>query len=128
MKFFFGNAMWHLLVQSDLVTKCIMFGLLVLSIICWTVIFYKWVQLSDKTKQLTLLLTKMDGVKNSSDFNRLINDSTKLYGGVLVSEYVDEIKQMHSLNNKIDSYEKELLDEVRMKFPFWKDADPFRLL
>ncbi len=108
MKLFFGNALWHLLMQSDFVTKCIMLGLLIVSIICWTVIFYKWVQLSDKSKQLSLLLKKFDRIKNGAEFNRIIHESSTLFGGEVVINYIDESKKVESL--KID-YQKELLDE-----------------
>ncbi len=108
MKFFFGNAMWHLLVQSDFVTKLIMIILLLVSIICWTVIFYKWVQLNDKSQQLESLLAKIDRVKNSSDFNRVINESRMLFGGELVTSYIDQLQELNGV--KVE-YQKELLDE-----------------
>lgn len=113
MKFLFGNAMWHLLMQSDAVTKVIMLSLLIASIICWTVIFYKWVQLSEKSKQLTELLTKMERVHSSSDLERIINQSSNLYGTTLLVEYTDQVKKFVTSKQTLGSYERELLDEKR---------------
>ena len=111
MKFLFGNALWHLLVQSDVVTKIIMVGLLVVSIICWTVIFYKWVQIAEKSKQLEQLLAKIERVRTSSDLTRLVHDASNFFAGELIIEYVE---QRTSYGKKsLDYHEKEVLDEIR---------------
>ena len=39
---FMGNALWHLIMQSDAICKGVLLILLVLSIITWALFFYKW--------------------------------------------------------------------------------------
>ncbi len=111
MKFLFGNALWHLLAQSDFITKIIMFGLLLVSILCWTVIFYKWVQLSEKSKQLDKLVAKIDTVHTHKDITNFLYENQSLYGRKLLSEYMNARKSLG--NKKLEYYEQEDLDYQR---------------
>jgi biopolymer transport protein TolQ len=47
-----GNALWHLIDQSDAVSKLVLLILLGMSIVCWAIFFYKLVLLQAKKKQL----------------------------------------------------------------------------
>ncbi len=51
-----GNAVWQLVTQSDLVTKLVLFIMLVMSIACWTVFLYKMIVLTVKKRQMTKML------------------------------------------------------------------------
>ena len=49
---FTGNALWHLIMQSDAISKGVLLILLVLSIISWALFIYKWLSLRKKKREL----------------------------------------------------------------------------
>ncbi len=57
-----GNSLWMLVMQSDLITKCILIILLLLSIIGWTIFLYKIILLRVKRKQFGLLINRLNGI------------------------------------------------------------------
>lgn len=96
MKFLFGNALWHLLMQSDLTTKMIMFFLLVMSVVCWSIIFYKWTQISEKRKQLQKIKHMFATVRSEYDRERVIKEAGVLYGSSLVHHFIVQSRQNKS--------------------------------
>lgn len=54
-----GNSMWNLVYQSDVMTWIVLLVLLALSILCWTVFFYKFLVLRIKRRQLNRIAEKM---------------------------------------------------------------------
>lgn len=57
MRLLFGNSLWQLVVMSDAMSKLVIFVLFGMSILCWTVFFYKFVLIRLKKRQL------FDGVR-----------------------------------------------------------------
>lgn len=60
---FFGNSLWYLVKQSDLATKAVLFILLIMSVLCWAIFFYKLIVLRIKKRQMhdaLLLLHKVE--------------------------------------------------------------------
>lgn len=49
---FFGNSLWYLVKQSDVVTKFILLILLFMSIFCWAVFLYKIIMFRIKRRQM----------------------------------------------------------------------------
>ena len=45
------NSMWELVLQSDFVTKMVLFVLLVMSISCWAIALYKLILFRIKKRQ-----------------------------------------------------------------------------
>ena len=58
-----GNALWLLVMQSDFITKFILFLLLCMSIICWTIFLYKVILLRLKNRQLSMMLQRLREVQ-----------------------------------------------------------------
>jgi biopolymer transport protein ExbB/TolQ len=52
MDFFTGNSLWHLVVQSDQISKFVLLVLLGMSILCWTVFLSKCIVIYIKKQQL----------------------------------------------------------------------------
>ena len=48
----FGNSLWYLVKQSDIVTKIVLSILLVMSIFCWAIFLYKVIMFRIKRRQL----------------------------------------------------------------------------
>ena len=64
MNFFVGNALWHLVMQSDAMTAFILIGFLIASILCWSIIFYKWSLIKIKYKQVVQASKEMRNIHN----------------------------------------------------------------
>jgi len=47
-----GNSLWHLVMQSDAVSKTVLLVLLLLSMLCWSIFFYYLLLARIKKKQL----------------------------------------------------------------------------
>ncbi|GEM_PF-298116 len=62
--FMMGNAMWHLVTQSDAVSKGVLFMLLGMSMICWTIFMYKLIIFRVKLNQLNNAVTKLSSIKS----------------------------------------------------------------
>lgn len=64
-----GNAMWHLVAQSDWMSKGVLLTLLVMSIVCWTIFFYKLSALRAKQQQLLKALSLF---KDAETFDQML--------------------------------------------------------
>jgi len=64
--------------------------------------------------------------------NRVGNDGNKIYhsGDSMIIDPLGEIIYQKSHEEDVFTFklQKEKLEEVRNKFPFWKDADPFKII
>ncbi len=54
-----GNSMWHLVMQTDAVSKCVLLILLAMSVTCWAIFLYKLMLLRVKKRQMKSILNKM---------------------------------------------------------------------
>ncbi len=59
MNAYTGNAMWHLVKQSDMMSKGVMLLLLGMSIVCWALFFYKLIALRLKQYQMSEALGRL---------------------------------------------------------------------
>lgn len=97
---FFNTAAWQLIIQTDAVSKCIMGGLLSLSIICVAVIIFKSFELRSERLRAKILLKHM---RAATTFNELEKASKMMPDGVAgqflrsTLEDVQRIKNMQSL-------------------------------
>lgn len=85
-----GNALWSLLAQSDMMTKGILFLLLVTSVVSWTFIFYKFILTSMKKKQLAFLELQLSEHMSIHDYTKIIADNKKNYGIYLLSKEIEQ--------------------------------------
>lgn len=65
--FLTGNALWHLVAQSDAVSKIVLLILLVLSIISWALFFYELYILRIKRAQLQQALSALQSCNNTEE-------------------------------------------------------------
>lgn len=68
---FQGNAMWALVAQSDFISKMVLFSMLLLSVICWTVFFYKLILLRAKEAQMKKGIAQIQGSKSLLDLEKV---------------------------------------------------------
>lgn len=73
-----GNSLWHLVMQSDAVSKTVLLILLLLSIICWSIFFYYLLLASIKKKQLRNACDKTLKAATRNDITQLalFNETT----------------------------------------------------
>ncbi len=64
---FSGNALWHLVTQSDLVTFFVLFFLLGLSVLCWTIFLCKIVLINLKLRDIRAMINRLDSAQTTED-------------------------------------------------------------
>ena len=107
MKFFVGNALWHLFVQSDAMTAGIMFGFLVASILCWTLIFYKWTSIARKRSLVGQASKEM---YTAHTFEQLLAVSYA-YGTSLVGKLITDQLNLVRMTLKNEKSKKKLTEQ-----------------
>ena len=103
-----GNALWHLIVQSDAVSKGIMLLLLIMSISCWTIFLYKIILFRIKMKQLQKVMRDIVAIDT---FERLLEMSTQLKGtipGYFLSNNLQYLKSLLAKRNLAALREREI--------------------
>ena len=73
-----GNSLWHLVMQSDAVSKVVLIILLLLSMLCWSIFFYYLLLARVKKKQLRTAYDKTVKAATKNDIVQLalFNEST----------------------------------------------------
>lgn len=69
-----GNGLWHIVAQTDAISKSVLGILLVMSIICWAIFFGKIILLSLKKRQLR---AAMQEIKSAQTVDDLLVIATK---------------------------------------------------
>ncbi|MEY4029442.1 MAG: hypothetical protein RJA90_627 [Bacteroidota bacterium] len=99
MSMLLGNSLWHLVSTSDVMTKLILIGLLIVSIICWTIIFYKIVLFRAKKQQMQQVLQVVRKAETLEQIVDLVRIHGKTYPGNLLVTQLEHakylLKQMH---------------------------------
>ena len=82
---FMGNSLWQLIASADSMSKFVLFALLGMSIVCWTIFFYKLILLRIKREQLKRALMAIRTTTSVPDLIALSTELSKtLPGHVLV--------------------------------------------
>ena len=113
---FTGNALWHLIMQSDAVSKGVLLVLLVLSIVSWALFFYKLMVLRKKKKELDEAITQLSNVQNFDDLRSVGFRLNSPLGGIVINKnlmYLKSILETAKLQGRIGltGEERELLRE-----------------
>lgn len=91
---FSGNALWHLIMQSDAISKGVLLLLLVLSIVSWSIFFYKWIILRKKKRELKDAIAQLNSVQTFDDLRSVgfrLNDTI---GGISINRNLMFLKSM----------------------------------
>lgn len=88
-----GNALWHLVKQSDAMSLFVLLSLLVLSIICWAVFFYKVLMIRMKKQQLDATLAQMKTITTPEQLADVAVNSTNTIGGYFLSRNLTFLKK-----------------------------------
>jgi biopolymer transport protein TolQ len=91
---FTGNALWHLIMQSDVVSKGVLLVLLVLSIISWSLFFYKWMMLRKKKNELKEAIAQLTTVQTFDDLRAIGFRLNTTIGGISINRNLIFLKSL----------------------------------
>lgn len=91
---FVGNALWHLIAQSDAICKGVLILLLVLSIISWALFFYKWIMIRKKKKEIEQAISHIDNVKTLDELLSLGYRLNNTSGGYFINKNLAFLKSV----------------------------------
>lgn len=113
MRLFFGNALWHLIEQSDVMTKAILLMILAVSVACWALIFYKLNLFNLKDKQVREASKKIRRITSRQELVQLTNEEADTLPGVVLLEYVHEMQTITQKKGKLSERDIDYLDAKR---------------
>jgi biopolymer transport protein ExbB/TolQ len=114
MKIFERNALVDLLMQSDAMTKLILLILLFMSIICWTVFFYKIVMFTIKRRQMRSALKYLSKVHTLDDLRTMTAAFTHTLPGYIIAKNLAFLKSLLEVKESkimLSEHELELLQQ-----------------
>lgn len=115
MKLLLGNGLWHLVSQADVMTKFVLSSLLLASIVCWTLVFYKLVLLNLKRKQLKSVAKKIKKIETIDQLVTLANQELKSFPGHLLVEQLQGSQHfLEHASKETFVYELAAVDEHRL--------------
>ena len=121
---FSGNAIWQLVLQSDTMTWFVYIILLLMSLACWSVFFYKLINWRIRFKNLK---TAIIHIKNADDLDDVLHTSSKLANtlpGYFLSRVLAKLKLLlgpnkENLNDQkwdfLQNYLDQTLDNIVQK-------------
>lgn len=113
---FVGNALWHLIAQSDAICKGVLIVLLILSIISWALFFYKWILIRKKKKEIEQAIVEVDKVQSLDELLALGYRLNNTSGGYFINKnlmFLKSVLETARLNgrNGLTGEERELVRE-----------------
>lgn len=88
MDIFMGNSVWHLIVQSDAMSKMVLITLLGMSITCWTIFFTKLLLFRLKLNQYHAAQKRIISIKTTADLAEFTKLSQKTSPGYFLNAVV----------------------------------------
>lgn len=114
MGLFRGNMLVQLLMQSDAMTKLVLLILLVMSVLCWTVFFYKIILFSIKKRQLRSALKYLKKVHSFDDLRTMAAAFAHTLPGYVVNKnlmFLKTLVEIKESKTPLNEHELELLTQ-----------------
>ncbi|HEV2601259.1 MAG TPA: MotA/TolQ/ExbB proton channel family protein [Candidatus Babeliales bacterium] len=89
-----GNALWQLVKQSDAISIAVLLILLVMSIVCWAVFFYKYILLRTKMRDMQTALASVKQVKSVEQIMQLASLLSGTMPGYFLSKNISFLKEL----------------------------------
>jgi biopolymer transport protein TolQ len=89
-----NNVLWHIISQTDVISRSILFLLLSMSVVCWAVTFYKLIILRTKMRQLAQAQFLLNNVVSLEDF---LAQAARLHDSFvadLIAHYLTDFKKV----------------------------------
>jgi biopolymer transport protein TolQ len=100
IKSLFENGLWQLIEQSDLVSKGVLVLLLFISILCWTVFFYKLILLRLKKKHIATVIGHLKNVKTVDEISTIALTYSHTVPGYLLTQNLRLFKEILMQKNE----------------------------
>jgi len=95
-----GNSVWHLITQSDKISKLVLLLLLGMSIACWTVFLYKLVLLHLKQRHMKRAFQSLKAVNTMEDVTMVAAHLNNTIPGYFMAKNLTFIKAMIERNKE----------------------------
>lgn len=82
----FGNALWQLVMSADTIGLLVLLVLLGMSIVCWTIFFYKLILLRLKKEQVRQALQKIKTIHTLPELVAYANATSKTLPGYFLTQ------------------------------------------
>lgn len=133
MATFQSNVLFQLLWQSDAMTKLVLFILLIMSVICWSIFFYKIVMFKIKFRQMKAVLKYVKKVQTSDDLRTMAAAFTQTLPGYVIAKNLSFLKglleikgptipfdehDLHALSERVDQTIEDIIFREESYIPF----------
>src|SRR5579872_3258520 len=114
MNIFSGNSLWHLVCQSDAVSKFVLLLLLGMSVICWALFIGKLALFCVKTRQFNAINKRMQKAKTITDVADIAASTSTTTPGYFLSRNISFLKELlhGNLNQALTDNELELVERT----------------
>jgi biopolymer transport protein TolQ len=96
---FMGNSLWQLIASADSASKVVLFSLLGMSVVCWTIFFYKLILLRVKKEQMKRALAAIKTTTSVSELLSLSADLAKTLPGHVLLQGLSFTKKLLDQRN-----------------------------
>lgn len=86
------SSLWRLIAQSDVVSWVVLLALLLMSLVCWTIFFYKIIIVRIKRRQLKMAFVRIESIKTMQDFMTVVSGCIGTLPGYFLSKNLSFIK------------------------------------
>ena len=93
---FSGNALWHLVTQSDFVSKTVLLILFCMSVLCWAVFLYKIIIFNIKRRQMRSFLQQLNEIQNFDELRAMATAHGNTVPGFFVKKILRSLKALLS--------------------------------
>lgn len=109
---FSGNALWHLVMQSDWITKGVLLFLLGMSVLCWTIFLYKWILSWVKQRHMNKILAHLKEIQTFDELRMAITPFNNTIPGYFIKRNLVTLKSLmdlHPENPRLDDRQMQLV-------------------
>lgn len=89
-----GNALWHLVQQSDAISKMVLLTLLAMSVLCWSVFLYKFILLRIKKRQIKKARADLRGARTLEDITKVVRTFENTFPGYILVRLIVFLKTL----------------------------------
>jgi len=93
-----NSGLWQIISTTDLMTKCVLLVLLVMSIACWAYAFYKRMLITTQLKQLKHAVALLQNTKGMDDFVARLSVMRETFAGELVASFLTDFNRVIKLS------------------------------
>src|SRR5665647_1503972 len=123
MNVFMGNSVWHLIAQSDKISKLVLLLLLGMSIACWTVFLYKLVLLRLKQRHMKRAFETLKSMNTMEDVTMAAAHLHDTIPGYFMAKNLTFIKAMIGNNKEHGNAQLTNLDWERVQAHMYQTVD-----